>query len=290
MSFSLLLEQAVNGVIVGSMYALVAAGLALIYGTLRMLNFAHGEFVMLGGFGLVFALSMHWSPWIAVPAAGLAAAAIGLAIYRVVLEPLARQEGSVFATIAATLGLSIFLQNFALRVFGEQFVPAAYFSEGVFDIADIRVPAQRVLILVVALAVLAAAWVLLRYTPFGRALRATALDPEAARVVGVPVTRVRAATFALGTFMAGVAGAMLAPIFAVNPWMGVPLLLKAFVVVVMGGLGSFSGAISAGLILGVVEAIGVSLTSSEWRDVISYLVLIVVVWFRPWGLFGVAER
>ena len=290
MSAALLIEQLLNGLITGSMYALVAAGLALIYGTLRILNFAHGEFFMLGGFGLVSALSLAWSPWLAVPAAGVAVAVVGLLIYRSVLEPLARQGGNAFPTIAATLGLSIFLQNFALRVFGEQYLSAPYFVDGMFEFAGIRLPAQRLLIVAAACVALGLAWALLRCTRFGRAVRATALDAEAAQVCGVPVGRVRAATFALGTLMAGVAGAMLAPIYAVNPWMGVPVLLKAFVVVVMGGLGSFSGAVIAGLLLGVVEAVGVSLTSSEWRDLIAYVVLLVVVWFRPWGLFGVAER
>jgi len=286
----ILFELVLNGLVLGSIYALVAAGLALIYGTMRLLNFAHGEFLMLGAFGVAFAMAKGLSPWVAVPTAGLLAALAGMVLHRTVLEPLNRKDGADFAVIATTLGISIFLQNAAFILFGEQFKTVEYFSEGVITIGDLRLPVQRALVVAIGLVVLVFAWAVLRFTPFGRAIRATSQDDEAARVVGVPVSNIRAWTFALGCGMAGIAGAVLAPIFAVNPWVGIPFMLKAFVVVVIGGLGSFPGAIVAGLSLGVIEALGVALTSTEWRDVISYSVLIAVIWWRPWGLFGVAER
>lgn len=290
MTPQLLIEQILNGLVLGSMYALVASGLSLIYGTMRILNFAHGELFMIGGFGVSLAIGAGISPWLAIPLAGLLAAAVGWFSYRWVLAPLNQQQGGMFATITATLGLSIFLQNLALKLWGAQFQTVPYFVDGVLQWGDVRLPWQRVLILVFSLLALAVSAAVLRYTPFGRAVRATAQDNEAARVLGVPVRRIQIGTFALGALLAGCAAAVLAPIYAVNPWMGVSVSLKAFVVVVLGGLGSFSGAIVAGLGLGVIEALGVALTSSEWRDVISYTLLIAIIWVRPWGLFGVAER
>lgn len=290
MTPQLLIEQVLNGLVLGSMYALVASGLSLIYGTMRILNFAHGELFMVGGFGVSLAIAAGLSPWLAIPLAGLLSAAVGWFSYRWVLAPLNQQQGGMFATITVTLGLSIFLQNLALKLWGAQFQTVPYFVEGVWQWGEVRLPWQRALILVFSLGALAVSAAVLRYTPFGRAVRATAQDSEAARVLGVPVRRIQTGTFALGALLAGCAAAVLAPIYAVNPWMGVSVSLKAFVVVVLGGLGSFSGAIVAGLVLGVIEALGVALTSSEWRDVISYTLLIAIIWVRPWGLFGVAER
>ena len=146
------------------------------------------------------------------------------------------------------------------------------------------------LVFAVAVAVMAAMALVLRYTRFGWAVRATAQDAEAAAVVGVPAARIHTITFALGAGLAAIAAALLAPVFAVNPWMGLPLIIKAFVVVVLGGLGSFPGAIVGGFLLGIVEAIGITLTSSEWRDVIAFGMMIAFLWIRPWGLFGVKER
>lgn len=291
MTLTLFLEQVVNGIILGSMYAIMGAGLALIYGTMRILNFAHGEFYMLGGFFVFFLFAQQGlHPVIAVAIAVAGVAVIAAVVQRLTVSVLLKREGWAFSTIAATLGVSIFLQNLALALWGERFQSVPYFVEGLLQVGDFRLPWQRVLIFAVAVAVMAVmAWVL-RYTRFGWAVRATAQDPEAAAVVGVPAARIHTMTFALGAALAAVAAALLAPVFAVNPWMGLPLIIKAFVVVVLGGLGSFPGAIAGGFLLGIVEAVGITLTSSEWRDVIAFGMMIAFLWVRPWGLFGVKER
>ncbi|MGE0715833.1 MAG: branched-chain amino acid ABC transporter permease [Alphaproteobacteria bacterium] len=291
MTFSLFLEQVVNGIILGSMYAIMGAGLALIYGTMRILNFAHGEFYMLGGFFVFFLFAQqHIHPVPAVIVATLGVGLIAALVQRLTVSVLVKREGWAFSTIAVTLGISVFLQNLALALWGERYQSVPYFVDGLLRIGDFRLPWQRVLIFAVAVAVMATMAAVLRWTRFGWAVRATAQDPEAAAVVGVPAARIHTITFALGAALAAVAAALLAPLFAVNPWMGLPLIIKAFVVVVLGGLGSFPGAIVGGFLLGIVEAVGITLTSSEWRDVIAFGVMIAFLWVRPWGLFGVKER
>ena len=291
MTLTLFLEQVVNGIILGSMYAIMGAGLALIYGTMRILNFAHGEFYMLGGFFVFFLFAqqgIHPVPALVIAVVGVAL--IAAVVQRFTINVLLKREGWAFSTIAATLGVSIFLQNLALALWGERFQSVPYFVEGLLQVGQFRLPWQRVLVFAVAVAVMAAMALVLRYTRFGWAVRATAQDAEAAAVVGVPAARIHTITFALGAGLAAIAAALLAPVFAVNPWMGLPLIIKAFVVVVQGGLGSFPGAIVGGFLLGIVEAVGITLTSSEWRDVIAFGMMIAFLWIRPWGLFGVKER
>ncbi|GGF78623.1 branched-chain amino acid ABC transporter permease [Paracoccus acridae] len=287
MNLAIFLEQILNGLITGSMYALIGSGIALVYGTMRVLNLAHGEFYMLGGyFTFYLIVQIGLSPLLAIPLAVAIAFCLGALIQKLTIEYLIVRENWAFTTIAATLGLSIVLQNAALLMFGEQFNTVPYYVQGVMSIGDIRLPWQRVLIFVVALATIAGMTWLLKYTRLGWSIRATSQDRDAAQVVGIPVRRIYMICFGLAAALGALAAAMLAPINAINPWAGIPILLKGFVVVILGGLGSFPGAIIGGLFLGVVEAVGVQLTSSEWRDVISFTLMIAVIWWRPWGVFG----
>lgn len=284
---AIFIEQILNGLIAGSMYALIGSGIALIYGTMRVLNLAHGEFYMLGGYAVFYLMVTEALPsYLAIPLAALAIFLLGLLVQRLTIHYLLPREGWAFACIAATLGLSISFQNLALIVFGEQYKSVPYFIDGVLAIGGIRMPWQRVLTFAVAVVVLLFMTWLLKRTRFGWALRATAQDSEAAAVLGIPVGRIHMITFGLAAGLACLAAAMLAPIYSVSPWMGLPVLFKGFVVVILGGLGSFAGAIVGGILLGVVEAVGVQLTSAEWRDVIGFAIMILVVWARPWGLFG----
>jgi branched-chain amino acid transport system permease protein len=286
-TFAIFLEQIINGLIIGSMYALIGSGIALVYGTMRVLNLAHGEFYMLGGYFVFFlAVTYGVPPYLAIPVAVVATFILGMLIQRLTIHYLMGKEGWIFSTIAATLGLSIFLQNAALLMFGEQFESVPYYLDGVIEIGGIRLPLQRLLILVVAIVTIGAMTFILKKTRLGWAIRATAQDRDAAAVVGIPAQRIYLITFGIAGALGAVAAAMLAPIYAINPWSGMPILLKGFVVVILGGLGSFPGAIAGGLLLGVVEAFGVQLTSSEWRDVIGFTMMIAVIWWRPWGLFG----
>ncbi|MGO4560008.1 branched-chain amino acid ABC transporter permease [Mesorhizobium sp. 2RAF21] len=285
------LQQVASGLVLGSIYALVAAGLTLVYGTMRILNFAHGEFYMLGGYMTFFAaITFGLPPAVALAVAAIVVFAIGAAFHRLAIRPLLGGDGAMFSTIVVTLGASLFIQNAALQLWGERFQSIPYYIDGILTIGSFRLPYQRVLIFVCTILILAGVGLFLRYSRLGFAIRAVAQDSEAATALGVPAARIHTFAFGLASGLAALGAGLLAPIYAVNPWMGVPLSLKAFVVVILAGLGSFKGAIIAGLLLGVVESVGISLTSSEWQDVISFATLIVVIWFRPWGLFGQPSR
>lgn len=287
MSPEIILEQILNGLVSGSMYALIGAGVALIYGTQRILNFAQGEFFMLGAFA-VFILSTQLGLPLVVSAVLSVAlvAAFAALVYRATIRPLMNREGWEFSTIAVTLGLSVVLQNVAFLLLGEKYQTVPYFLDGAVSLFGIQMPLQRILIFAVCVVTILAMTLFLKYSRTGWAIRATAQQPDAAAVVGVPVERIRMLTFAIGCGLAAIAAVVLVPIFAVNPWIGVSHLLKGFVVVIMGGIGSFPGAILAGFMLGIIEAIGITLTSSEWRDVIAFATVILVIWIWPAGLLG----
>lgn len=286
MTGAMLIETLLNGLITGSIYALIGSGIALIYGTTRVLNFAHGEAIMLAAYAaLILSATVGLSPWLAAAGAIVLTMAAAALMQRAVIAPILAREDWAFRIIAATIGLSIFLQSAAQLIWGESFQGMPYFFEGVLVLGPVRMPWQRIAILLVALIALGLSALLLYRTRFGQMIRATAQDAEAAEAFGIPAGRVHTMVFALSAGLAAVGAIMLAPLMSVNPWMGAPYLLKAFAVVILGGLGSFGGAILAGFLLGLVESFGVAFTASEWRDVISFGLLIAVIWVRPFGLF-----
>jgi len=285
-----LIEQVLNGLVLGSIYALVASGLSLIWGSMKMLNFAHGELYMLGGFATYYAMTVLGIPWwLAIALAMGLVLLVGFGIEKLTIEPLLRRPGWDYTPIIATLGLSIFLQNAALLVFGERFKNLPYFIEGSGTYFGIRMAYQRLLILVVSVAVIVLFAQFLRRSKLGMALRAVAQDRDAATLQGIDVQGTYMWTFGISGALAALAAAMVAPIFAINPWMGGTLLIKAFVVCVVGGLGDLRGAILGGILLGTAESLAVVLLSSEWKDVVSFAILIIVLWVRPSGFFGTKE-
>jgi len=285
-----LIEQLLNGLVLGSIYALVASGLSLIWGSMKMLNFAHGELYMLGGFATYYAMTALGLPWwLAIPLAMGLVLLVGFGIEKLTIEPLLRRPGWDYTPIIATLGLSIFLQNAALLVFGERFKNLPYFIEGSGTYFGIRMAYQRLLILMVSVAVIVLFADFLQRSKLGMALRAVAQDRDAATLQGIDVQRTYMWTFGISGALAALASAMVAPIFAINPWMGGTLLIKAFVVCVVGGLGDLRGAILGGILLGTAESLAVVLLSSEWKDVVSFAILIIVLWVRPSGFFGTKE-
>lgn len=290
MDLNLLLSQTLNGLVLGSMYALFACGLTLIWGTMNLLNFAHGEYYMLGGYMFYFALTLAGvPPWVGVLITLAAVFLAGVLTERLVIHFLLDKPGWDVSPFVATLGISIFLQNFALKVWGERFKSVPYLLEGTLNVSGIRLAYQRVLILVIAAVAIGAFWVLMKKTRFGMALRATAQNREAASLIGINFYNVYMVTFGISTALAALSATMLAPIFHIHPWMGVPIILKAFVVAVIGGLGSYGGAIVGGLVVGLIESLAVIFLSSEWKEVFSFGLLIVVLATRPSGFFGKKE-
>lgn len=290
MSGPIFIETLLNGLITGAIYALIGSGIALIYGTTRVLNFAHGEAMMLAAYAVLILSTTAGLPlWLAAAGAIVLVMAAGVVMQRIVIAPILKGDDWSFRIIAATIGLSIFLQSAAQLIWGEGFSSVPYFFDGILVVGPIRMPWQRIAILIVALVVLGLSALLLYRTRFGQMIRATAQDAEAAEAFGIPAGRVHTMVFALSAGLASVGAIMLAPLMSVNPWMGAPYILKAFAVVILGGLGSFGGAVLAGFLLGIIESFGVAVTSSEWRDVISFGLLIAVIWVRPYGLFSTRE-
>lgn len=288
---SLVVEQVLNGVILGSMYAMIACGLTLIWGTMRMLNFAHGEMYMAGGYFFFVASSITGMPLVvAALLAIILTFALGILLERSVIHPLLKTENWEFSTIVVTLGLSVILQNGALLIWRERVRQVPYFIDGVTNVAGVRISNQRLLIFAVAVVTVGLMWALLKKSRFGLALRATSLDRDAATLYGINVNRIYSLTFGMAAALAALASVFLSSINSVNPWMGAPVMLKGFAVVVLGGLGSFQGAIIGGLLIGTIETLGVLFWSSQWREVISFSILIGVLWLRPWGLFGLKEE
>lgn len=277
-------EQLFNGLLAGSSYALIALGLTLIYGVMGIVNFAHGEVYMLGAY-LTFLLvaALHVDYFLALPLVFGAGLAIGPLINRLAFEPFQRDRK--INTLISSLGLSIILSNSALIVFGP--APLFFkipFAETVVNLAGFAVSAQRLFVFAIASLLLAATWLCLRRTRLGRAVRAVAENEPAAALAGINPRRVRTATIAVSTALASMAGALFAPLFVVNPFIGNTAGLKAFAVVVVGGFGNVQGTILAAVLLGIVESFATGYVSSAYRDAIAFTILLAALVLRPRGI------
>ena len=281
-----LLEQLIHGLTLGSMYAMVAAGLALMFGVVRLINFAHGEFFMLGAYAFWFAYRAVGLPY---PVAGLVAAGImggfGIVYEKTVIRSILDRSWHV--QLIATLATSITLTNLAIIVFGAQAkeVPTVL-SSRILEIGALRIAWHRLLVLGMSLLVFAALHWFVRRTKTGKAMRAMSQNREACAVVGVDVQRVALATFALSAILAGGAAALVTPLFSIFPDMGALLTLKAFAAVIVGGFGYVQGAIAASFLIGVTESLAAGYISYAYKDAIAFVIMIAVLLWRPQGLFG----
>ena len=282
-----LVQILISGLAVGAVYALVALGYTLIWNAVSVVNFAQGDLVMLGAFVAVGWLSGAVHLPVGVDLVGMVAimAGVGLALAWGIYYPL--RNASQLSAIVATLGLSMVLQNLAVIIWGPQ--PLNYdgpLGNATVTLFGTRFYAQYLLILAVLALLVALQHLMFRRTSIGRAMRATAQDPEAARLMGIRTTRIVALIFAYAAVLAAIAGWLVAPLFYVSSDMGVNLSLRAFAATILGGFGSIPGAVVGGLILGVIEATGAFYISSEYVDVIAFGVLAAVLVLRPRGIFG----
>ena len=281
-----LVEQLVHGLTLGSLYAMVAAGLALMFGVVRLVNFAHGEFYMLGGYAFWYAYREAGLPYpVAGAAATLAMGAFGWLYERSVIRAILSRSWHV--QLIATLATSITLTNVAILVFGTQpkEVPTPL-SSAVLAWGGVRVAEQRLLVLGAAVAVFGALEWFVTRTKLGRAMRAMSQNREACAVVGVDVQRVALATFALSGALAGAAAVLVSPLFNIFPDVGALLTLKAFAAVIVGGFGYVRGAIAAAFLIGIAESLAAGYLSYAYKDAIAFVVMVVVLLVRPQGLFG----
>jgi len=286
MNTTLLLQQIANGLVAGMSYVLIATGLTLVFGVLRIINFAHGEFYMLGALFTYYAGKILGLDYVSSAIlATVVVAGLGVLANRVFFWPLRKEHE--FTILLASLGLSLFIVNGAELLFGAdpKYVDSP-FADETLEFAKIVVTQQRLLIFAVALVVLGAMYVFIRFSSLGKMMRATAQNPEGAALTGINIGFVHAYTFALACGLAAVAGALVGPTTMIFPTVGSWAVLKGFIVVVMGGLGSVPGAVAGGLLLGVVEALGGNYISLGFKEAIGYCIIILMLLWRPNGLFG----
>jgi len=285
-----LLQHLLNGLVLGGTYALLGIGLTLIFGLMNLVNFAHGEFYTLGAYAAFAALALAGVDFfVAVLAAIAAGALLGALCERVLLRPL-RAE-SIDTTMLVMIGLWIAMQNGELLVWGgvAKSIPHP-FPTAPLVLGPVSIAPLRVFVCVMAAGLIAASYLLIHRTKLGRAMRATFQDRDTAALMGVRIGRIHTATFAFGSGLAAAAGALLGPVFLAYPSMGDLAALKAFCVVILGGLGNFPGATLGGLLLGVAEELGAGYVSSGYRDAVGFVIIILVLLFRPSGLFARQER
>jgi branched-chain amino acid transport system permease protein len=299
------IQLTIDGLTLGSVYALIALGYTLVYGVLKLLNFAHGDVFMVGsfiGFGVLQLLGGTSNPivpiWALIVLITLAAivgcSVLGVAIERFAYRPL--RDAPRIAPLISALGVSFFLENSMQLLFGAQprnydtfsLANGALYLRGI-DIGQVRLPLLRIITIVVAFVMMFLLWFLVTRTRSGKAMRATSFDREAAAMMGINIDRVIVFTFVLGSALAGVAGVMFGMRVPTNVTIGFVAGLKGFTAAVIGGIGSIPGAMAGGLILGFAESYTQGYVSTKWSDLFVFLILIAFMIFRPQGLFGRAD-
>jgi len=290
----------VEGLTTGSFYALVALGYTMVYGIIRLINFAHGDLFMVGAFvgwtGLMVLASAHLPLALALLIALLAAmtvtGAFGLVIERLAYQPLLRAPR--LSILITALGVSLALQNGVLLIYGAGFRTYPHvLTQAGFEIHGVQITFAQIGIIVASLALMLALFFFVHHTFLGTAMRALAIDQDAARLMGINVERLIQLTFLLGSVLAAVAGVMEGLYYTqINFFMGFVLGLRAFTAAVLGGIGNIPGAMAGGILIGLLEAFGAGYVSSQWTDVFVFGVLIAVLVIKPTGLFGerVVER
>jgi len=283
------IQQLLNGITLGSIYALIALGYTMVYGIILLINFAHGEILMVGAYVGFFAISsLHLNFFTALILSMFAAAVLGVAIERIAYRPL--RNSTRLAALITAIGMSLLLQNGGLVVLGTDFkaFPQTMVKETYWILGG-RVPVtnQQILILAVTIVMMVGLQYVVKRTKIGKAMRAVSYDKEAAKLMGINVDTTISATFAIGSALAAVAGILLAMYYqTVHPLMGLMPGLKAFVAAVLGGIGIIPGAMTGGFLLGTVEAMVSGYWDSQWKDAIAFGILIIILVVKPSGLLG----
>ncbi|MFN3630310.1 MAG: branched-chain amino acid ABC transporter permease [Casimicrobiaceae bacterium] len=295
-----LLQQIVNGLVVGSVYALVALGYTMVYGILQLINFAHGDIVMIGALTALFTASALLGAGvppilalvISIFVAMLVCAVIGVVTERLAYRPL--RKAPRLAPLITAIGVSILLQQIAILVFGRNYFSfPELISKTPIALGVVTITLNEIIIFVSSIALMAGLLWLVHRTKIGTAMRATAENQKVAGLMGIDINRVIAFTFAIGSALGAIAGVMVASNYGqAHYFMGFMLGLKAFTAAVMGGIGNLWGAMFGGLILGLVENLGLIFVRGDYKDIFAFVVLVLVLIFRPQGLIGerVAER
>lgn len=282
---SLFLQQTINGIMVGSIYALVALGLTLEYGILNIPNFAHGVLYTVGAYlTFLVVVSLGLNYWIAILCAMAALAIIGMIVHRLVYRPLVNAPH--LNSFIAAIGLIFMFKAAMLLIWGPDFKRYPPINDTVINIFGTIVTTQRILIVLITIILIVILNLFIKKTMAGMTIQALAQDREGALLAGINVERVETMVFAVGSAMAAVAAALISPIFLVYNTMGDFVILKAFVIIILGGMGSIPGAIIGGYIIGLVESLGGAYLSTDYNELIAFAILIGVLAIKPTGLFG----
>ena len=294
----IILEQLINGLTIGSFYALIALGYSMVYGVLKLINFAHGDFFTLGSYlgytVLVFGsalITTHFGLWgglmLAMMIAAVSLALVGILVERLAYRPV-YPAGRLPAVVSA-LGASIVLQNAIMVIWGPRFqaYPSRLIPNTHFQIGDIHITLLQILILLMSFILMGCLYFIVQKTTFGAAIRATALDRDTASLMGININKVIFFVFTLGPALGAMTGIMVGMYYRqISFTMGWNYGLKAFTASVLGGIGNIPGAMLGGLILGVLEMLGAAYISAAWKDVFVFIILILVLIFRPTGILG----
>lgn len=284
------LSYLINGISLGSVYAIIALGYTMVYGIAKMLNFAHGDVIMVGGFTIFYAVSMQsWPPLVGVLIAVVLCTVLGITIEYIAYRPL-RQAASSLAVLITAIGVSYLLQNLALLLFGANpkaftsvvIVPALKLADG-----QLTISGETIVTIVSCLVIMTGLMIFINKTKAGQAMLAVAEDKGAAQLMGINVNGTISLTFAIGSALAAIAGMLLCSAYpTLTPYTGSMPGIKAFVAAVFGGIGSIPGALIGGIVLGIIEILSKAYISSQLADAIVFMVLIIVLLVKPTGILG----
>ena len=288
MTLEVFLLQLANGLSFGVIFALIASGITLMWGIMDFINMAHGDLYMLGAYGVWLALVVGVASfWLALPLAVLGVLAIGLLLRSTVLRPVFGR--APLQTLLATYGIGLILQQGVLAIFGPFSKEIALPISGQVVLGPLRYPAYRLVVIVIGLALIAVAWLLIQRSTYGLWIRAVAQDRAMTAALGVPVPRVYTIVFGLGSALAGIGGALAAPLFGIGPTMGADIILLAFIVVMIGGLGNYVGSVVGGVLIGEVIAVGSIWLQPTEAYLVALGLLLLLLLFRPAGLLRAAR-
>ncbi len=282
----MLLQAIVNGLLFGAVYAMIGIGFSLVWGVMNIINLAHGSFIMIGSYISYTLFAVYGvDPFLAIPITMATLFLVGYSIQKFLLNRVVR--GSVFITLTFTFGLQILIANICLLIWSADYrsIKLPYSGTGL-EIGGVVIPAVRLGIFFVALAITGLFYLFMRKTKTGIAINATALNFEGAKTVGIDVKNIYAITFGVSAALAGAAGSLISPIMSTNPFLGGSLVGKAFVISILGGLGSTIGALVGGLVLALVETVSTVFMPASFQDFMGFLVLVLVLIIKPSGLVG----
>lgn len=284
-----IVQVLISGILLGGVYALFATGLNMIFGVLKIINLGHGELMMIGAYVTFFLFTdAGINPLLTIPITAVVMGIIGVALQFAVVERVVNQP--LLSSLLLTFGLSTLMMGIALNLWTSDFRSVVWEPlSGSWDLGSLAISRSRLVAFTIALVVTGAMWLFLNRSTYGKTIRATAQHAQVAELCGIDVRRVRLVTFGLGSAMAGIAGALISIIFAINPEIGRTFIGKGFAIIVLGGLGSFAGAFLGAILLGMGETLTAYWTDTQLAEGVAYIVLLAVLIVRPGGFFGKAE-